>query len=649
MRVWGTATVRAMALACSSWALSACATTAVDSAKGDWHEVRTARFEVLTEGEPAEARALVQDLERFHQVMLAKTTAAEREGVPPLKIFVTQGSASFEALTHARHDTAGIFRSTVGGNYAVVEGVTEQDEAVRMTTRNILFHEYVHYMMAASGARVPSWYNEGFAEFMSTTHFRADGSYTVGCPPQHRTRWHDYLEWRPMRELLESDDIASLRGDRQDSYLQAWYAVHYLSTNDARKAQLSDYLQRFDSVSSELAVQASFGLDLDAFDRAIRAHASSKNFECVAITPTVPLRLPVIEERPISTELAHVRLGELVLSTLGPTDETLALLAQAVKVARDNPLARVHAVRGDLAAATDAGDGEPSSQVVDAAIAKVEALGSAVRGLPEADDLLGDLYLSRARRLQRANDPGHAAALKLARKAYRRAIRADETHAPAYYGLGRTYLVDDNGSKEPLVVLETAGYLVPSAVEVPLTLAAILIERGEHAAAEAPTRYVLRWAKNPRLRKAAQRYLDRLPLHTAMQHAADSNAAPQQPAAEPTGTDPSILAELEEITADTKSAAAPDCAAVVEPLPEQPSRRDLLGAIGAVQARVVACFEREGVHEVKMQLSGETGRVIAVSVEGSTAVQKCVGNALRALCVPRFSAASFSVGFPLSR
>jgi hypothetical protein len=93
---------------------------------------------------------------------------------------------------------------------------------------------------------------------------------------------------------------------------------------------------------------------------------------------------------------------------------------------------------------------------------------------------------------------------------YRRAIRKDETLAEAYVGLGATYLIEDNGSKEAQVVLEAAGYLLPLDTGVPLILAQIHIGRRNVADAIVALEYVIRWSSSAQQREAARTALAEL-------------------------------------------------------------------------------------------------------------------------------------------
>lgn len=65
-----TRSVRAALLAWTAAALGVdCATTASELARDDWHELRTPRFVLWTNGEPERAQALAAELERFHLVL----------------------------------------------------------------------------------------------------------------------------------------------------------------------------------------------------------------------------------------------------------------------------------------------------------------------------------------------------------------------------------------------------------------------------------------------------------------------------------------------------------------------------------------------------------------------------------------------------
>jgi hypothetical protein len=537
-------------------ALSAgCATTAAETAAGRWHELRTPRFQLWTDGDPEQARALVLDLERFHAVMLAKTSAEERSAAPPLRIFLAKDRASFVAWT-GRPDHSGLFVATARGNYAMVmarPGVDAAEEDPQAPTdagsRHVLFHEYTHYMMAAQGARVPSWYNEGFAEYMATTRFRDDGSYSLGCPPRYRTQWMQYLEWLPMARVMEADDVAELvrssggyvrtRRAPTDAYAQSWYAVHFLNEDAQRKAQLREYLQSWASgTRSEQTLRDAFGLSYAELDTRIQQYAKQPKLACVAIQPARPFALPVVHARPLSSAEAHYHVGDLMLSLFGPTEAALELLERAVQLEPGDPRAIAAIGRAQLLRA------ERSEPDAAAALEQAERYLLRAQQRASADPqtlaLLGHLHRLRAAQLRARNDERAGAELASARAAYRKAIRADEALAEAYYGLGLTYLIEDNGSKEPVVVLEAAAYLLPLDPNVALAFAQLQIARGNPLQAVPALEHVLSWSKRESNRAQVRKTIAELRASAAATPAAGTPAAvvtPEAVAAPAAGSD----------------------------------------------------------------------------------------------------------------
>jgi hypothetical protein len=93
-------------------------------------------------------------------------------------------------------------------------------------------------------------------------------------------------------------------------------------------------------------------------------------------------------------------------------------------------------------------------------------------------------------------------------------------------------------------------------------------------------------------------------------------------------------------------------AAPAGPLPDAPSRADVLAAMQAVQPAVSSCaVGSRGVATVRVTFSGSTGRVTGAVVEGTyagTEQGSCIARAVRGAQVPRFTQPTFSVAFPFT-
>ena len=505
---------------------TACATTATETAsKGHWVEIRSQRFVLWTDGDPTRGSRMVEDLERFHQVMQRSTNAEERVGAPPLRIFLARHTSSFRAWFPAHKLLTGLFVPTERGNFALIDGSGGGAGPGQAPGQHILFHEYTHYVMAMQGARVPSWYNEGFAEYMATTTFRDDGSYTLGCPPVDRVQWIDHLEWLPISRVMDSDNVAELiqkRNSRSDSYAQSWYAVHYFSADSERQQQLKRYLSRWSGgMKGEAAVEGTLGESYTQLDTMLHNYAQSPGFECLRIDPRQPLAEPRVTTRPMSTAEAHHHVGDLLLSLFGPTDEALQNLEEAARLAPGDAknliaLARAHARRAEAG-------GEGAA----AALAKAdEYVQSTARMAPDDAERLaveGDVHRLKAIALRAVGDTAATDELKKARSAYRKAVHRDDTQADALFGLGLTYLIDDDGGEEGQVALEGAAYLLPLDTQVAVALGSLQLARGNQLQAIAPLQYVLDWSKNDKQREQAKQALEAIRMGSTADAA---NAAP---------------------------------------------------------------------------------------------------------------------------
>lgn len=485
---------------------------AMRSAEAGWYVARTPRFEVLTDSDPEKAKALAEDLERFHQVLILRTTAEERPGAPPLRVFMTGDRSDYRALGgHKR--TAGMFKATTHGNIAIVDLEQSQArEALGVTSRQILFHEYVHYVQALSGAPIPSWYAEGMAEYLATIEFQPNGSYTMGKPPP-RAHIFKFARWLPLRRVLDADNLMLLGGDSSDPYAQAWLVMHSCMTREGRSAQLGEYLELWSKgVSSEQAVEQAFGIEFEAFERDVRVYADKPQWTYMAVEPAKSLEQVAATLQPVSKGTAHRLLGTMLLDTMGPSPKVLELLREGVRLQPKDALAHVALGRAHwraaLQAARDSDDPKPHLRQAEDALERAALLSPKH---PELLNVRGHLLSLRADLAvtdQRMDDAHEA--LNQARRAYRLAIRGDQGLAEAYYGLGATYLRHDNGSKEAVVVLQEAQYLLPLAPRVAMSLAQLLIAREEYKQALAPLRYLRAFRRDPETQAEVERTLEKL-------------------------------------------------------------------------------------------------------------------------------------------
>ena len=107
----------------------------------------------------------------------------------------------------------------------------------------MIFHEYVHLLVGNALAEVPTWFNEGLAEYYSTYQMLGEREATLGRV--HENHVFALRErFIPLTELLAVDHRSPLynEGDRRNIfYAESWSLVPYLLLAAARQGQLVTY------------------------------------------------------------------------------------------------------------------------------------------------------------------------------------------------------------------------------------------------------------------------------------------------------------------------------------------------------------------------------------------------------------------------
>jgi len=203
----------------------------------NWLELRSDDFILYSRGPADNLEIFALDLARYVAV-------AERlvNAPPPnqlAKIFLLEGRAETILIPHP--GPAGYVTYSLAGFSSFM--LTSSHDA---GYRNLLLHEFTHYLnLRGSELKYPTWYEEGFAEFLGSTRTRDDVMEIGSAPPQNLLR----LEYRRMRkEDIDLEEIFSFERDGKrhyprDFYPISWAVVHYLNSNSDRQQRMVSMLK----------------------------------------------------------------------------------------------------------------------------------------------------------------------------------------------------------------------------------------------------------------------------------------------------------------------------------------------------------------------------------------------------------------------
>ncbi|MEX2963508.1 hypothetical protein [Microbulbifer sp. TYP-18] len=237
---------RTLALLVSLFSFSLSAVAASHNPGRDsWHQIDSANFRVVTNGDAARVRVLVQDLERYRTVAL-QLLGANGDG-QKLTIYATADRDSYASLVgdELADVTNGLFDTTAQGSYALVN--LESDEGgSQQRAREFLFHEYTHFLSYHRNTTYyPYWYSEGFAEFMSTMTFPAPGRYQLGAVPSERAATLYYMAPMPLERLLTATIYNTSNDDKARLYASGWMLAHWLIMESGKTEEFKDYVRGY--------------------------------------------------------------------------------------------------------------------------------------------------------------------------------------------------------------------------------------------------------------------------------------------------------------------------------------------------------------------------------------------------------------------
>ncbi|WP_275975977.1 DUF1570 domain-containing protein [Geothrix oryzisoli] len=218
--------------------------------KETWVEVKSPHFLAYSDAGEREARKALKGFEAIRSVFGTIFPGIRVDAPKPLVVLVLEDEASMKRFLPKEFEgkdpkrSAGVFFPGRERNYAVLRlDVDHQMDQPYF----VLFHEYTHSIVHQNFPALPTWLDEGLADFYGATEIHSErvylGRVPVGRLGQMRTHVH-----LPLETLFRvTHDSPHYREGEKTGifYAQSWALVHYLFMDAAaQKAGLfKAYLQ----------------------------------------------------------------------------------------------------------------------------------------------------------------------------------------------------------------------------------------------------------------------------------------------------------------------------------------------------------------------------------------------------------------------
>jgi cytochrome c-type biogenesis protein CcmH/NrfG len=343
-----------------------------DALAANWNEASSDHFVIYAEEDEKEIRKYSDRLERYYSAMSAILPSKKIKPSPSnrVTIYVVRSERIVRKLygSDVSRFVQGFYVPHAGGSLAIIPPI-DVGGSKASQSELVLMHEYAHHFMAENAPyMVPRWYGEGFAEYFATARFEKDGAVGLGLPAEHRA--YELFEAKDVsiERLLDSKLYAAKKSKDYDNfYGRSWLLFHYLFTDDDRRNQLVDYLNRLNRGEAELSAATAALGDLKALNKAVGRYLRQQRMQYIRVPPE-RLTLGQITVRRLS-EAEGASMPIRIRSKRGVNQQTAAEVVQeAREVAGKYP--DEPAVQAALAEAEfDAGDDEAAVRAADKALA----------------------------------------------------------------------------------------------------------------------------------------------------------------------------------------------------------------------------------------------------------------------------------------
>ncbi|WP_286829015.1 MULTISPECIES: tetratricopeptide repeat protein [Kordiimonas] len=527
------------------WLLILTAVTAVSGcasrveADDEWHYYRSEHFQVYSMVEAERAESILRDLE-YYRYYLSVLTGTNGAGSPlPLTVYLIPKYRDYKELLGYRPSFAGVYWVTPRGAVTIAE-VEDKKGVYKEDGRNTLFHEYAHHFLHEFGAiNFPKWYQEGFAEYLST--FTINGTTAqIGNPPLQRFWWLRY-QWMPSGLLF----AANARFENTDRagfhvgafYAQAWLYTHKIRSTPAMMEALDDYLIAINGgMDQKAAFLEHFGMTEEEFGLAARDYWSEKKFPVLQLDFSNIDYVPTWDHRKLDAVEVEKMKMRLRMDFLEDYEASPWLKRFLKKQAKD-PATAFEARLYQAKVAINEQEYDEAEAIIDQALAQA----------PDHRDALllkSELLMSRegtrkwelVKAAQGGDDEENfdpdtvafeadAAVIHEAKKLAFQVARKDRLDSEAYLRFGIASLYEGaNASESGIKALRSFIKLVPQNDRARYLYARALFLNGRYDEARPLLNNIANWSASERTAKRAEQMLGR--IDRALEKASADNGSP---------------------------------------------------------------------------------------------------------------------------
>jgi len=319
--------------------------SAIPARAGDapWVEVRSEHFTVITDAGEKNGRRVADRFEQMRTIFGLLFGRTKINQPVPLEIIAFRNTKEIRQ-----------YSSMFKGKVVEVAGFFQQGEdkdfiAVDMSQEDnwrTVFHEYAHVLLNSNYQRTAPWFDEGFAEFFSSTKV-SPGEIEVGpsVPDADFLMQGNRLHLLELFQVQHHSETYNVTGERREMfYVQSWLVVHYLlDTGRMRETAKYFLLTNEQKMPVAEAVQSAYGVSPAELEKTILNYLRAGKLTVLRYTGKDQIALTYnATARPLDQLEVRAQLADLHLHS---QDYGALAMKEFEEVLREDPK-QVEAQRG---------------------------------------------------------------------------------------------------------------------------------------------------------------------------------------------------------------------------------------------------------------------------------------------------------------
>jgi Tfp pilus assembly protein PilF len=275
-----------------------------------WILVKSENFTIHSSLNAKRTENLLLHMEALRALLVPNGPGQRQPESKPTNIFVFGKASDYDAFDF-RENSAGVFLSGLSNNFIAIRSGRGSNDS------QVILHEYVHFIIrSTSRFPYPKWWQEGFAEYVSTSRLSRN-NLDVGMANRNHMQALKSYKLLPWADVIDSSKFAALsKNQTRMFYAQAWFLTHHLHNRgehqDSIDRSWNAYLEAIKSgASPSSAFEEGFDLSVRDLDHLTREY--SYQYTSAPIDRLVPEFSTSVEQ--VSQTDIRIALGRIAIRT----------------------------------------------------------------------------------------------------------------------------------------------------------------------------------------------------------------------------------------------------------------------------------------------------------------------------------------------